>query len=265
LSSVAAELEPEQEQLLAELVESERDVPRDQREWWVASMAGGDILIGPWGQREVPLPDVYELEYAGLLRRLPNGDNNFVISPQGRSHYAERRHHDGAPAERVEVELRRFLDDRAFRAAYPAASGLWSDAEALLWPADSDRELTTIGHKAREAMQMFATEVVERYKPPQVDPDPANVKRRLGAVIAMFLLSLGEARADLLKALGYYSEATMEVIQRQEHGGQKEAQALTWEDARRVVFHVAVVMFEFAATLDDAAPEAPPPATLEPS
>ncbi len=237
------------------MVEAARDAPRDQREWFLMILAQADILGGPWGQREVLRTDVYELEHAGLLRRLPEGDNNYVISPQGRSHYAERRHHEGEPAERAEVQLRRFLDAQAFHAEYPASYMLWSEAEALLWSADSARELTTIGHKAREAMQTFATEVVERYGPSNVDADPAHVNRRLGAVIEMRLPALGDARAGLLKAVGDYSEATMGVIQRQAHGGQKEGHTLTWHDARRVVFHVAIVMFEFAATLDDAAPE----------
>jgi hypothetical protein len=114
-------------------------------------------------------------------------------------------------------------------------------------------------------MQEFATEAVERYDPPDVESNPALVNRRLGAIIAMFLPQLGAARSDLLKALGAYSEATMDVIQRQEHGGQKERQALTWHDARRVVFHVASVMYEFAVSFDEARGEPPAPAALESS
>jgi hypothetical protein len=101
-------------------------------------------------------------------------------------------------------------------------------------------------------MQEFATALLERYGPVDADPDPAHVNRRLGAVIAQYLRQLGEARVVLLKALGDYSEATMKIIQRQEHGGQKEGHPLTWADGRRVVFHVAAVMYEFAATVEDA-------------
>ena len=70
-------------------------------------------------------------------------------------------------------------------------------------------------------------------------------------------------RGDLLKALGGYSEALMDLIQRQEHGGQKEGHALTWQDARRVVFHTASAMYEFALTLDEADPGGPTAAVLE--
>ncbi len=37
---------------------------------------------------------------------------------------------------------------------------------------------------------------------------------------------------------------------RQEHGAQKESETLQWEDARRVVFQTAMVMFELDRTLD---------------
>jgi hypothetical protein len=85
---------------------------------------------------------------------------------------------------------------------------------------------------------------------------PVLVKRRLGAIVAMYLPQLGEARTAMLKALGNYSEAVMDVVQRQEHAGQKEGQALTWGDGRRVVFHVASVMYEYAITFAEIAPDA---------
>ena len=49
-----------------------------------------------------------------------------------------------------------------------------AQAQALLWGADSEQELTTVGHKAREAVQAFAAELVDRYKPAASDPDPAK-------------------------------------------------------------------------------------------
>jgi hypothetical protein len=244
-------LEPEQEQLLAEMVEAERGVPRDQREWWVASMAAGDLLIGPWGQREIIHSDLYELEVNGLVRRLPTGDANYVVSPQGRAHYAEARQQTSDPTERVEGEVRRLLDDGAFRTVYSAAYERWAEAEALLWRADSDRELTTVGHKAREAVQQFATTLVDRFHPPEVDPDPAHVNRRIGAVIALLSHQVGDARGALLNVLGDHSKATMKLTQRQEHGGQKEGEPLDWQDARRVVLHTAVVMSEIASAVED--------------
>jgi hypothetical protein len=145
------------------------------------------------------------------------------------------------------------LDSDAFKAEYPNAYAKWSEAEALLWRSDSEQEFTTIGHKVREALQEFAGEVVARYDPPNPEQDATKINRRLGAVIAMFLPTLGERRAEHLKALGDYSEATVDIVQRQEHGGLKEGEDLTWQDARRAVFHAASVMYEFAESFRNAA------------
>lgn len=174
-----------------------------------------------------------------------------------------KRRHD-EPLERQEAEVRRMLESELFRSAYPKAYVRWSEAEGLLWAADSEREFHDGRPQVPRGEAGVRYEVVQRYQPGYVDTDPAKVNRRLGAVIAEFLPSLGEARANLLKALGDYSEATMDAIQRQEHGGQKEGHALTWMDARRVVFHSASVMYEFAVSFEEAEPDGLPVATLEP-
>src|SRR4051794_20971017 len=92
-----------------------------------------------------------------------------------------------------------------FREAFPNSFARWREAETLLQSAHSERELTTIGHKAREALQEFAPELGARHEPLAVNGNPALVKRRLGAVIAKLRPQLGEARAALLEALGDYA------------------------------------------------------------
>jgi len=250
-------LESEQEDLLARMVEGARDLPRSERTWLLMKYTRGALFSGPGivGREEVAEGDVRILEREGLIHPISysrrDGNPRFALTPQGLAHYAEMR--DSEPAKRQESELRRFLDSEAFSAEYPQAYAKWSEADALLWRADSEREFTTVGHKVREALQEFATEAVERYRPSEVADDPALVNKRLGAVIARFLPGLGEKRAALLRALGDYSEATLDIVQRQEHGGQKEGEKLTWHDARRVVFHAASVMYELSLGFRDAA------------
>ena len=113
-------------------------------------------------------------------------------------------------------------------------------------------------------MQEFATEALTHYGLEKADSDPAKVNRRLGAVIAMLLPHCGGALGQVLKALGTLSEATMFLVQRQEHGAQKEGEPLDFEDARRVVFNVAVVMHELARAFDAVTVPVEPPAFLEP-
>ena len=249
-------LEPEQEDLLARMVEGAREVPRSEREWLLMSYAGGALFEGPGIGREDGLEgDVRMLERAGLISAIRfsrrDGNPTFVLTPEALEHYAATR--ESEPVARQESELRRFLDSGVFKAAYPSAYAKWSEADALLWRADSEREFTTIGHKGREALQEFASEVMARYAPSNPEVNAALVNKRLGAVTAMFVPRLGESRAALLKALGNYSEATLSIVQRQEHGAQKEREDLTWQDARRVVFHAASVMYEFAESFRDAA------------
>lgn len=254
---MAVRLEKEQVELLARMVEGARDVPRAEREWLNMSYSQGSLFSGPGfdGREDIPEGDIHMLEREGLITAIRyssrDGNPTYVLTPDALEFYAETR--EDEPAARQEVELRRFLDSDGFKADYPNSYAKWAEADELLWQADSARDFTTIGHKVREALQEFATEAIDRYEPPGVEGNIALVNKRLGAVIAVFLPSLGERRAALLVALGDYSEATLDIVQRQEHGGQKEGADLTWHDARSVTFHAASVMYEFAESFRVAA------------
>ena len=243
------------------MVEATHDLPRAKHWWQLGTEPGQTWLQGPSGEEQVLSNDIHALDEAGLLEATSYNyayGNTYVISQRGRAYYSDLKKREGESAERQVAEVRSFVDSEAFRTAYPVSYARWAEAEVLLWSANSDREFTTIGHKTREALQEFATEVVQRYKPPDVDEDPAHVNRRLGATIAMYRENLGEARSKHLEALGGYSEATMALVQRQEHGGQKEGHQLRWTDARRVVFHAVSVMFEFAQSLNECVNSAEP-------
>jgi hypothetical protein len=167
------------------------------------------------------------------------------------------------PVERVVSAARMALSSRGFAATYPAAFEPWADAEKLLWADDVESQLTTIGHKTREATQAFASALVEAHKPTAVDPNPINVEKRLGAVIAMHRPTLPESHRKTLEALGDLWEATNALIQRQEHGAQKEGEPITWDDARRVVYLTMFLMIEFVSIFE--ALPGPQAAVLEPA
>jgi hypothetical protein len=166
------------------------------------------------------------------------------------------------PFERVGTEARRLIASDHFEATYPGAFILWAEAERLLWVDDSTAHLTTIGHKIRESTQLFATALVDAHRPQGVDTRVAQVERRLGAVIDLHRHKVGDAKWPVLESLGNLWEATNKLIQRQEHGAQKEGESVTWEDARRIVFVTLFLMVEFVSVLE----EMPPPnvAILEP-
>jgi hypothetical protein len=61
--------------------------------------------------------------------------------------------------------------------------------------------------------------------------------------------NMGDKERACLDALLVYWGTVIDLIQREEHGGQKEGTPLVWEDGRRVVFQLAVVMFEIDRSL----------------
>jgi hypothetical protein len=196
-----------------------------------------------WALYQADLLDAISLNYVY--------GNRFVISSEGYAHYAALKERAAAPAERVEDHTRRLLESDAFRESFPAAFERWADAEALLWRSNSEREWTTIGFKAREATQLFATALVAEHDPADVDPDVTRTKNRLRSVIGLYREKLGSSRGAMLDALLAHWDATVDVIQRQTHGQEKGNEPLTWLDAWRVVLHTAVLMHEIAATLEE--------------
>lgn len=153
----------------------------------------------------------------------------------------------GEPVQRVQVSIREYIQSHAFQSRYRSAYAKWQEAENLLWSDDSDKALTTIGHLLREAMQEFATALVERFRPPNVEADKARTVSRIRAVLNA--QKLGDKVRAFLDALIIYWGTVSDLVQRQEHGALREGEPLKWIDARRVVFQTAIVMLEIDAAL----------------
>jgi hypothetical protein len=259
-------LEREQEELFSRLVEAWRNTPRNKRDSFIflPSLAQGAHVGGNGlSDKDLLESDIHQLRNVGLIsvdHFHPKGRGfNFSIPPQALAYYEDLKRRSGEPVEQVEREVRVYLDSQRFRSAYPEAYARWREAADLLWGADSDRELSTIGHKCREAIQEFVTALIDRHEPPNVNPDKAKTRERLSAVLYMHRAALGEKRSALLDALFGYWRAAGDLIQRQEHAGQREGERLGWEDGRRVVFQTAVVMFEIDRTLGVLREEPPSP------
>jgi hypothetical protein len=254
-------LDADQERLLGTLVEASRTVAdRSERVFSLIILDQVTFVSGPGlgeeGLRGVEDDDIPAFEHAGLARVLTRGKNmiRFRLTPEGEAHYEATKTRAGEPVREVEEDTRGYLDSEPFRTRYKAAYRRFREAETLLWGPDSHDQLTAVGHHVREALQELATALVERHQPPSVNPNHAATIDRLSAVVRMHRHKLGERRSDLLDALFAYWREVVNLAQRQEHGGQKEGEALVWEDARRVVLHTMVVMVEVARTLDPLAP-----------
>jgi len=245
-------LEKEQEELLCILVEAARNTPRERRTKFIThplSMMGQHGTIHhpylPGGHIEAHLGDIDIMASLGLLLTEPlQRGCKFDIMPLGFSYYEQMKQRSGQPIQLIEATVRVYLDSSHFQKLYPQVYRKWSEAVSLLWGSDSQQQLTTIGHLCREAMQSFATVCVEHFHPPNVDLDVAHSIARLKAVLDLRAKELGETEKGFLDALLEYWRRVSDLVQRQEHGAQKEGQQLIWEDGRRVVFQTAVVMFE---------------------
>jgi hypothetical protein len=168
-------LEPEQKDLLVTIAEAARNVPEDKRQ---AFFVGADLNLGGsyvthpglMSKRPVSLGDIDALRNERFINVSRSGKSQlFDITPRGFAYYRFLQQR-GAPTERIEVEMRRYIDSARFGASYPEAYRKWLTAEELLWAADSHQQLTTIGHHCREAMQDFADALMKRCSPPNVEP-----------------------------------------------------------------------------------------------
>ena len=248
-------LEPEQEDLLITLVEAARNVLRENRQKFALlhGTSGALILHPGFGDRTHNAygGDVEILGGAGLLAlsHSRNGTLIFAVTPLGFRYYEHLKQRLGQPIQQVEATIRSFLDAEAFQRKYPSAYQKWAEAETILWSSDSEQQLTTIGHLCREAVQEFAATLVDQYKPPNVTDNKASTVARVKAVLNMQSEKLGTTVKPLMDALLVYWGTTSDLIQRQEHGGQREGHPLGWEDGRRVIFNTAVAMFEIDRAL----------------
>lgn len=144
--------------------------------------------------------------------------------------------------------MRGMLDASWFAERFPEAHAKWTQAEEALWSEDAERRLSTIGHDAREALQEFADALArEKGIASEVPTDKQRTIARITAVLDEQAIG-GTPREFLDALLAYYGTLT-DLVQRQEHAGQKEGEPITWEDARRVVFQTLVVMYEVARTV----------------
>lgn len=246
-------LEPEQKPILITLVEAARNVPEDRREHFIAGEThDGPFLIhsGLVSQLRVFSGDIEALANERLLQVSKSGhDLIFDVTPKGFAYYRYLKQEIGTPTERVEGEIRQYVNAAQFRASYPEAYRKWMAAEDLLWDADSDQHLTTIGHYCREAMQEFAETLVKNHNCPDVRGRKTDTIARIKSVILVYSQKLGEKEKAFLDALVPYWGTISDIAQRQEHGAQKEGDPLIFEDARRIVFQTMVVMFEIDRAL----------------
>ncbi len=253
-------LEPEQEELLAIMVEAGRAIPREQRQPFllIQSMDGNHLLhpgVAATGraQYQPHLGDLETLHERGLIRlTLVSAHHTYTadLRPEGTHYYEEMQARRGKPIAKAAMTAREYLEAESFRRRHEGAVAKWEAAERLLWSADSQPAATTIGHLCREAMQLFAGELIQA-EDILADATAQNTVSRVRSVLGARIPAGG--RRALIEALIVYWGTVADLTQRQEHGAQREQAPLTWEDSRRVVTQTLMVMYELDRELQHGA------------
>jgi hypothetical protein len=241
-------LENAQEELLSWMVEAERSLPVEHRGPFFLIQADGDAFLVHSYVVERPhvrKGDLETLAEERLLRRDFGGSGTpaYEVTPLGRRYDAERKRSASEATTVVEDQILHYLDSDLFRVSFHDAYERWREAAEALWAADDEAQFTQIGHLCREAMQAFASSVTSATHVIGVPDDPTKTVARIRAALGTERVGSPAAFLDALLA---YWGVTNDLVQRQEHGAQKEGESLGWEDARRVVFQTAIVMFEVA-------------------
>jgi len=247
-------LEEEQRDLLCTLVEASRSVSQDQREkFTVARDKSGTSVLhnGLDGNLDAFMGDIKALGAEGLvsLSYTSRGTPRFYVTPLGYRYCEHLKEAMEEPVEGVQEHIRKYIESGSFQKRYPDAYAKWKLAESALWSSESQQQLTTVGHHCREAMQEFAQRLVECFEPPDIDPNKAHTVARIQSVLKHKSAQLGSTVQPFLEALLPYWGTVSDLVQRQEHGAQKEGEPLTWEDGRRVVFQTLIIMYEIDRAL----------------
>lgn len=253
-------LEEEQRELIYKLIEAARKMPREKRQPFITMQPAGcnnarvrhPGLVN--GTMEAYMGDIDLLADAGLIKISPHVETYkriFDVTPLGFDYYRQITEQTTEPTSRVESSIRGYLDAYDFKRRYPDAYSKWAEAESIVWSDNSEQQLTVIGHFCREAMQEFTNTLVEKNKPPEVDEDRTHIENRIRAVLAQQGNQLGKTEKPFIEALVRYWRTVSDIVQRQEHGSQREGSLLTGEDGRRVAFQTAIVMFEIDRALSN--------------
>lgn len=244
-------LEADQIELLSWMVELERNLSPQQRGsfLFIQTMGTSDTLIHGRSSERRPAQkgDLDSLAEVGLLRRelVSSRTPSYHVTPMGRLFHAEQMQTAKEAVATVEDAIQRYLEADIFKGRHPAAYERWRTAEQELWKAEDVAQFTAIGHGCREAIQAFASSLATTAGV-DVLADPAKTVDRIRAVLE----KTQAGSEEFSKALLSYWGAVSDLVMRQEHGAQREGAQLVWEDARRVVFQTAIVMYEISRLVD---------------
>ena len=103
-----------------------------------------------------------------------------------------------------------------------------------------------------DAYQEFADDLVKIHKVADASANKSSTVNRIKSVLNQKNSKLGKTHSEFLHALIPFWGTVSDLVQRQEHGAERENESLKWEDARLVTFQTMVVMYEIDRAIENA-------------
>lgn len=199
---------------------------------------------------EVVVSDLEALESASLVNLTGSASVLEVTLTENAAAYLNYLQEQAIdPLKRLVGEFWDYLDSEGFQSRHSQAWRKWQSAASLLWAAGDPSDFGNIGFRSRESMKAFVTDLVDMYDPPEVEPDPEKISDRLHDVLEFRQEQLGERSKPFLDALKDYWDKLARRYQLLVHHKTPEAQTLTLNDAKWIVYQTAMVMFEIDRSL----------------
>jgi hypothetical protein len=161
--------------------------------------------------------------------------------------HSGKQHRQGS-GWRMESQIGRYVDEESFRRRYPEVHDKWRVALDLfaIHPA---RHASAVGNSCRDTLQTFADSAITSRN--------LTLKSSSGTVDKLRALIKDSTESSRIRAHGEalvaYWGTVSDLANRQAHGARREKEKLKVEDARRLIFHTMLVMFEVDQLLSNPA------------
>lgn len=248
-------IDSEQKKIFIHFVDKYKDIIKDKRYKFVAThLADGSTIIGHPLKPNIDFK-ISKIDFEALsFNNLFNGyyldsphTMQFIISLEALEVYELLKKEKILPLDRVENDSSNYIKSKEFIEKYPRAYQKWLMAEELYLKETNNKNLTTIGHLCRESLQEFSEELLVNKFINKKFP-----KSHIIAKIKYVFETIGNNSSSTEKfldsLLNYWGNVS-DLVQKQEHGAQKEKSVLKINDARRIIFHSAIVMYEIDKTI----------------
>lgn len=250
------ELDQEQKEEFIKFIDTYKDIIRNKSHKFLAHhLLNENTLINHTLKEDIKY-EMHTINFeafceSGLFHTSNSSSQGarFIINQHGLKIYEELKNERILPFKGIEKTVIEYLKSSHFIDKFPKAYKKWLNAENVFSKELSNENLTTIGHLCRESLQEFSDELLE-IKSIQNTFEKSKIIDKMRAIFDNIdTIKRSKSTKAFLNALLNYWGSLSDLVQKQEHDSQKEGEILTNEDARRIIFHTAIIMYEIDKTI----------------